>query len=205
MKKIRLEIAGITYSQTQSGSYVLTLAEVSGKRKLPIVIGGFEAQAIAIELEKMAPNRPLTHDLFKSFCEAYNVMVTEVIIYKFHEGVFYAKIICIKENEVTEIDSRTSDAIAIGVRFNCPIYSYNSVLDEVGNTKELGEFDEDDDSSDEDNIEQLELDDPFNHDVYSDDNDSIEELQNKLKEAIEREEYELASRLRDEIAKRSLK
>jgi hypothetical protein len=203
MKKIRLEIAGITYSQTQSGSYVLTLAEVSGKRKLPIVIGGFEAQAIAIELEKMAPNRPLTHDLFKSFCEAYNVMVTEVIIYKFHEGVFYAKIICIKENEVTEIDSRTSDAIAIGVRFNCPIYSYNSVLDEVGNTKELGEFDEDDDSSDEDNIEQLELDDPFNHDVYSDDNDSIEELQNKLKEAIEREEYELASRLRDEIAKRT--
>jgi len=203
MKKIRLEIAGITYSQTQSGSYVLTLAEVSGKRKLPIVIGGFEAQAIAIELEKMAPNRPLTHDLFKSFCEAYNVMVTEVIIYKFHEGVFYAKIICIKENEVTEIDSRTSDAIAIGVRFNCPIYSYNSVLDEVGNTKDLGEFDEDDDSSDEDNIEQLELDDPFNHDVYSDDNDSIEELQNKLKEAIEREEYELASRLRDEIAKRT--
>jgi bifunctional DNase/RNase len=203
MKKIRLEIAGITYSQTQSGSYVLTLAEVSGKRKLPIVIGGFEAQAIAIELEKMAPNRPLTHDLFKSFCEAYNVMVTEVIIYKFHEGVFYAKIICIKENEVTEIDSRTSDAIAIGVRFNCPIYSYNSVLDEVGNTKELGEFDEDDDSSDEDNIEQLELDDPFNHDVYSDDNDSIEELQNKLKEAIEREEYEIASRLRDEIAKRT--
>jgi bifunctional DNase/RNase len=203
MKKIRLEIAGITYSQTQSGSYVLTLAEVSGKRKLPIVIGGFEAQAIAIELEKMAPNRPLTHDLFKSFCEAYNVMVTEVIIYKFHEGVFYAKIICIKENEVTEIDSRTSDAIAIGVRFNCPIYSYNSVLDEVGNTKELGEFDEDDDSSDEDNIEQLELDDPF--DVLSDDGDSIEELKNKLKEAIEREEYELASQLRDEIAKRSLK
>lgn len=205
MKKIRLEISGITYSQTQSGSYVLTLAEVSGKRKLPIVIGGFEAQAIAIELEKMAPNRPLTHDLFKSFCEAYNVMVTEVIIYKFHEGVFYAKIICIKENEVTEIDSRTSDAIAIGVRFNCPIYSYNSVLDEVGNTKDLGEFDEDDDSSDEENIEQLELDDPFNHDVYDDDNDSIEELQNKLKEAIEREEYELASRLRDEIAKRTLK
>ncbi len=203
MKKIRLEISGITYSQTQSGSYVLTLSEVSGKRKLPIVIGGFEAQAIAIELEKMAPNRPLTHDLFKSFCEAYNVMVTEVIIYKFHEGVFYAKIICIKENEVTEIDSRTSDAIAIGVRFNCPIYSYNSVLDEVGNTKELGEFDEDDDSSDEENIEQLELDDPF--DVFSDDSDSIEELQNKLKEAIEREEYELASNLRDEIAKRSLK
>ena len=203
MKKIRLEIAGIKYSQTQSGHYVLTLSEVSGKRKLPIVIGGFEAQAIAIELEKMAPNRPLTHDLFKSFCEAYIVMVTEVIIYKFHEGVFYAKIICIKENEVTEIDSRTSDAIAIGVRFNCPIYSYNSVLDEVGNTKELGEFDEDDDFSDEDNIEQLELDDPFNHDVFSDDNDSIEELQNKLKEAIEREEYELASRLRDEIAKRT--
>lgn len=203
MKKIRLEISGITYSQTQSGSYVLTLSEVSGKRKLPIVIGGFEAQAIAIELEKMAPNRPLTHDLFKSFCEAYNVMVTEVIIYKFHEGVFYAKIICIKENEVTEIDSRTSDAIAIGVRFNCPIYSYNSVLDEVGNTKDLDEFDEDDDASDEENIEQLELGDSF--EVLSDDSDSIEELKHKLKEALEREEYELASRLRDEIAKRSLK
>lgn len=203
MKKIRLEISGITYSQTQSGSYVLTLSEASGKRKLPIVIGGFEAQAIAIELEKMAPNRPLTHDLFKSFCEAYNVMVTEVIIYKFHEGVFYAKIICIKENEVTEIDSRTSDAIAIGVRFNCPIYCYDSVLDEVGNTKDLDEFDEDDEASDEDNIEQLELGDSF--DVLSDDSDSIEELKHKLKEALEREEYELASRLRDEIAKRTLK
>ena len=119
MKKVKLEISGITYSQTQSGSYVLTLAEVAGKRKLPIVIGGFEAQAIAVELEKMIPNRPLTHDLFKSFCEAYAVNVEEVIIYKFEEGVFYAKIICRNEEFVTEIDSRTSDAIAIGVRFSC--------------------------------------------------------------------------------------
>ena len=117
MQKIKLEITGIEYSRTQSGSYVLTLLEVAGKRKLPIVIGGFEAQAIAVELEKMVPSRPLTHDLFKSFCKSFGVNVKEILIYKFFEGVFYSKLICEKDGQQTEIDSRTSDAIAIGVRW----------------------------------------------------------------------------------------
>ena len=198
MQKIKLEIVGITYSQTQSGSYVLTLAEDSGKRKLPIVIGGFEAQAIAVELEKMVPNRPLTHDLIKSFCISYGVIVTEVIIYKFLEGVFYAKIICEKDGQTTEIDSRTSDAIAIGVRFSCPIYAVEKVLEEVSNTKSMEEIDEEDDDIE----EQLEVeqsgDDNLKFHEYS-----IEELKTQLKEAIEIEDYELASRIKDEINERT--
>jgi bifunctional DNase/RNase len=198
MQKIKLEIVGITYSQTQSGSYVLTLAEDSGKRKLPIVIGGFEAQAIAVELEKMVPNRPLTHDLIKSFCISYGVIVTEVIIYKFLEGVFYAKIICEKDGQTTEIDSRTSDAIAIGVRFSCPIYAVEKVLEEVSNTKSMEEIDEEDDDME----EQLEVeesgDDNMKFHEYS-----IEELKTQLKEAIEIEDYELASRIKDEINERT--
>lgn len=197
MKKVKLEISGITYSQTQSGSYVLTLAEVAGKRKLPIVIGGFEAQAIAVELEKMIPNRPLTHDLFKSFCEAYAVTVEEVIIYKFEEGVFYAKIICRNEDFVTEIDSRTSDAIAIGVRFSCPIYSVDKVLDEVGSTKDIEDLEEDFDlDTDLDDIEMVEDENEFS-------SQSLDELQTQLNDALSNELYELASKLRDEIKKRT--
>jgi len=197
MQKIKLEIVGITYSQTQSGSYVLTLAEVAGKRKLPIVIGGFEAQAIAVELEKMVPNRPLTHDLIKSFCISYGVIVTEVIIYKFLEGVFYAKIICEKDGQTTEIDSRTSDAIAIGVRFSCPIYSVEKVLEEVSNTNSSEELDDQDD----DHEEQLELEES-GEDNLTFHEYSIEELKKQLKDAIDIEDYELASRLRDEINER---
>ena len=197
MKKVKLEISGITYSQTQSGSYVLTLAEVAGKRKLPIVIGGFEAQAIAVELEKMIPNRPLTHDLFKSFCEAYAVNVEEVIIYKFEEGVFYAKIICRNEDFVTEIDSRTSDAIAIGVRFSCPIYSVDKVLDEVGSTKDIEDLEEDFDIDTE--LDDLEMDEDDNE--FS--SQSLEELQTQLNDALSNELYELASKIRDEIKNRT--
>ena len=197
MEKVKLEISGITYSQTQSGSYVLTLAEVAGKRKLPIVIGGFEAQAIAVELEKMIPNRPLTHDLFKSFCEAYAVNVEEVIIYKFEEGVFYAKIICRNEEFVTEIDSRTSDAIAIGVRFSCPIYSVDKVLDEVGSTKDLEDLEEDFDLDTE--LDDIEMDEDENE--FS--SQSLDELQTQLNDALSNELYELASKIRDEIKKRT--
>ena len=136
MQKVRLEISGIAYSQTQSGSYVLTLSEAAGKRKLPIVIGGFEAQAIAVELEKMIPNRPLTHDLIKSFCITYDVIIKEVLIYKFVEGVFYSKLICEKDGAISEIDSRTSDAIAVGVRFNSPIFTLSNVLEEAGITSD---------------------------------------------------------------------
>lgn len=190
MQKVKLDITGIAYSQTQSGSYVLTLVESAGKRKLPIVIGGFEAQAIAVELEKMVPNRPLTHDLIKTFCKSYGVNVREVLIYKFHEGVFYSKIICEKDNAITEIDSRTSDAIAVGVRFNAPIFTLSTILEEVGGTEDLElDFDEDDDELD-DVINEMEL-------------ISLEELNSQLAEAIENEDYELASKLRDEIKKRT--
>ncbi len=189
MQKVKLDITGIAYSQTQSGSYVLTLVEAAGKRKLPIVIGGFEAQAIAVELEKMVPNRPLTHDLIKTFCKSYGVNVREILIYKFHEGVFYSKIICEKDNAITEIDSRTSDAIAVGVRFNAPIFTLSSILEEVGGTEDL-----DLDIDDEDELDEV---------INEMEAISMEELNTKLAEALENEDYELASKLRDEINKRS--
>lgn len=132
MEKIKLEIAGLSYSQTQSGAYALVLAESGGKRQLPIIIGGFEAQAIAIELEKMTPTRPLTHDLFKNFAQSFSINVTEIVIYNLVEGIFYSKLICERDGQVTEIDARTSDAIAIGVRFNCPIYTFESILSSAG-------------------------------------------------------------------------
>lgn len=196
MQKIKLEITGIAYSQTQSGSYVLTLLEVAGKRKLPIVIGGFEAQAIAVELEKMVPSRPLTHDLFKSFCKSFGVSVKEILIYKFHEGVFYSKLICEKDGQLTEIDSRTSDAIAIGVRFNAPIFTLAQILDDVGGAENDGnesfDFDEDEEHSQATTADGNEW-----KDV------SAEDLSQQLTEAIENEDYELASKIRDEINRRS--
>ena len=193
MEKVKLVIAGLSYSQTQSGAYALMLVEVGGKRRVPIIIGGFEAQAIAVELEKMKPTRPLTHDLFKSFALAYDIYLKEVIIYNFHEGIFYAKLICEKDGVVTEIDSRTSDAIAISVRFNCPIFTYNSILEEAGTIIEEG-FDLEEVSEKEDFTE--------------DENEgplvdlSLSELEDKLNEAIENEDYETASTIRDELKKR---
>ncbi|MGB2467210.1 MAG: bifunctional nuclease domain-containing protein [Crocinitomicaceae bacterium] len=198
MQKVRLEISGIAYSQTQSGSYVLTLSEAAGKRKLPIVIGGFEAQAIAVELEKMIPNRPLTHDLIKSFCITYDVIIKEVLIYKFVEGVFYSKLICEKDGAISEIDSRTSDAIAVGVRFNSPVFTLSNVLEEAGITSDQ------EDAFESDSIYEEE------EDVFKEEqelsslvNDSIQDLEKQLQEALENENYELASKLRDEIKKRS--
>lgn len=198
MQKVRLEISGIAYSQTQSGSYVLTLSEAAGKRKLPIVIGGFEAQAIAVELEKMIPNRPLTHDLIKSFCITYDVIIKEVLIYKFVEGVFYSKLICEKDGAISEIDSRTSDAIAVGVRFNSPIFTLSNVLEEAGITSDQ------EDAFESDSIYEEE-EDVFNEEpeLSSLVNDSIQDLEKQLQEALENENYELASKLRDEIKKRS--
>ena len=132
MKKVRLEIVGLSYSQTQSGAYALVLGESSGSRRLPIIIGGFEAQAIAIELEKMSPSRPLTHDLFKSFAQTFDITVNEVLIYNLVEGIFYAKLICTDGTREVEIDARTSDAIALAVRFNCDIYTYEFILKSAG-------------------------------------------------------------------------
>ena len=193
MQKIKLEITGIAYSQTQSGSYVLTLLEVAGKRKLPIVIGGFEAQAIAVELEKMVPSRPLTHDLFKSFCKSFGVNVKEVLIYKFHEGVFHSKLICEKDGQQSEIDSRTSDAIAIGVRFNAPIFTLGKILDEVGGAE----------NANDDTFDFEDEDDPIFSAVGNEWKDvDLEGLSNQLTEAIDNEDYELASKIRDEIKRR---
>ena len=198
MQKVRLEISGIAYSQTQSGSYVLTLSEAAGNRKLPIVIGGFEAQAIAVELEKMIPNRPLTHDLIMSFCVSFEGVIKEVLIYKFVEGVFYAKLICEKDGVLTEIDSRTSDAIAVGVRFNSPIYTFSNVLEDAGITREQEDAFENDSLIGQDDTLELE-------EVASGhSSSSMEELEQELQEALENEDYELASKIRDEIKKRDL-
>ena len=198
MKKVKLEISGITYSQTQSGSYVLTLAEVAGKRKLPIVIGGFEAQAIAVELEKMIPNRPLTHDLFKSFCEAYAVNVEEVIIYKLEEGVFYAKIHSKNESAMVEIDSRPSDAIAIAVRFGAAIFCSEKVLSEAG--IEFSEEDKKEEAKKPSKSVASKGAAPKEN-LLKD--FSLDKLNSLLDKAILDEDYEKAARIRDEINKRN--
>lgn len=195
MNKIELEIAGLSYSQTQSGAYALVLAEKEGKRQLPIIIGGFEAQAIAIELEKMTPTRPLTHDLFKNFAESFSIQVKEVVIYNLMEGIFFSKLICEQNGEISEIDARTSDAIAIGVRFNCPIFTFENILSSAGImlNDELEQGSEDEDFiSDEEDVQ------PEGLAQFS-----YEELEQQLNEAIENEDYELASRIRDEINKRT--
>jgi bifunctional DNase/RNase len=192
MDKIKMEIVGLSYSQTQNGAYALVLSELGGKRRLPIIIGGFEAQAIAIELEKMTPNRPLTHDLFKSFSTSFGIALTEVVIYNLQEGVFFAKLIFNKEGLISEIDARTSDAIALAVRFHCPIYTFESILASAGIlSDEMMLEDEENDAINENQglseFQQL----------------STEELENALQEAIENEDYERASLLRDEINKRT--
>src|SRR5215210_1779894 len=132
MKKIELEIVALSHSITQTHSYAVVLGEVNGLRRLPIVIGGFEAQAIAVALEKMQPSRPLTHDLMKNFMMAFNVDLHEVIINDLQEGIFYSKLVCSTDNDTVEIDSRTSDAIALAVRFGCPIYTYETILESAG-------------------------------------------------------------------------
>lgn len=195
MDKIKLEIVGLSYSQTQSGAYALVLSEANGNRRLPIIIGGFEAQAIAIELEKMVPTRPLTHDLFKNFATSFNIEVKEVVIYNLVEGIFYSKLICEREGEITEIDARTSDAIAIGVRFNCPVYTFENILASAGIMLDEENMDQDDFDLDDENETSTEK-----AGVSS---LSLDELETQLNEAIENEDYELASRLRDEINRRN--
>lgn len=196
MDKIKLEIVGLSYSQTQSGAYALVLSEVDGQRRLPIIIGGFEAQAIAIELEKMVPTRPLTHDLFKSFAEAFSINVQEVIIYNLSEGIFYSKLVCELNGEIHEVDARTSDAIAIAVRFNCPVYTFEEILSSAGmlldetsvDTDEfISETEEEENKPSTNKLETL----------------TLEELEKELDLAIEQEDYEMASRIRDEINKRN--
>src|SRR6476620_10180842 len=132
MKKIELEIVALSHSITQTHSYAVVLGEVNGLRRLPIVIGGFEAQAIAVALERMQPSRPLTHDLMKNFMNAFNVELMEIVINDLQEGIFYSKLVCVNEHDTVEIDSRTSDALALAVRFGCPIYTYEHILESAG-------------------------------------------------------------------------
>lgn len=189
MQKIELKIYGLSYSHSQSAAYALILDEMNGKRRLPIIVGGLEAQAIAIEVEKMKPARPLTHDLFKSFAEIYHVNITEVVINKFHEGVFYSVLVCDDGKGEIEIDSRTSDAVAIALRFNCPIYTYEHVMATAGVIMDKEENEEIDSESFEENENEFT-------------NLNQLELEKELQLAIEKEEYERASIIRDELKKR---
>ena len=199
MDLIRVLINGISYSQTQNGAYALILSELDGERKLPIVIGTYEAQSIAIAIEKdIPPPRPLTHDLFKSFCERFDIIVKQVIIHKLVDGVFYSSIICDRDGIEEIIDSRTSDAIALATRFDTPIFTYENILEKAGIIIEIEEYDE------EDKILFKEL---FSEETTlanSEDfkDKTIDELQKLLKIAVQNENYETAAKIRDEISNR---
>ncbi|MDB5110018.1 MAG: hypothetical protein JWR67_1132 [Mucilaginibacter sp.] len=195
MKKIKLDIVGLSYSQTQSGAYALVLGEVSGRRRLPIIIGSFEAQAIAIEIEKMTPSRPLTHDLFKSFAQAYHISIQEIIIYNLIDGIFYSKLICSDGKKIIEIDARTSDAIALAVRFECPIYTYEFILSSAGIVIEGNDF-----VYLENINEPAEEATPAGNSGFS--SLSTDELKTKLQEALHDEAYEKAAKIRDELNRR---
>lgn len=203
MSLVKLTIKGISYSQTQNGAYALILNEIDGERKLPIVIGAFEAQSIAIALEKeIKPPRPLTHDLFKSFADRFDIFVKQVIIHKLVDGVFYSSIICERDKIEEIIDARTSDAIALALRFHAPIFTYKNILDKAGiylNSNPLEEGTENDDIlSDLDEFEQeneVPKGESYGH--YT-----IKELHDKLEEAVQNEDYEKAARIRDEISKK---
>ena len=199
MELIRLLINGISYSQTQNGAYALILSELDGERKLPIVIGTYEAQSIAIAIEKdIKPPRPLTHDLFKSFCERFDIIVKQVIIHKLVDGVFYSSIICDRDGIEEIIDSRTSDAIALATRFDAPIFTYENILEKAGIIIEIEEYDE------EDKILFKELCSEETTLANSEDfkDKTIDELQKLLKIAVQNENYETAAKIRDEISNR---
>jgi uncharacterized protein len=196
MKKIELEIVALSHSITQTHSYAVVLGEVNGLRRLPIVIGGFEAQAIAVALEKMQPSRPLTHDLMKNFMNAFSVDLIEVIITDLQEGIFYSKLVCSSENDTVEIDSRTSDALALAVRFGCPVYTFEHILDSAGilmedtassKKRKTADIEESSGSSGESgDLRSL----------------SLDELNKLLNEVLEQEDYLRAIAIRDEINNR---
>ena len=200
MDKIRLEILGLSSSQSQSGSFALVLGEANGNRRLPIIIGMFEAQAIAIEIERITPNRPMTHDLFKSFAHNFKFEVSEVLISDLKEGVFFAKLICSNDQQTVEIDSRPSDAIAIGIRFGVPIFTYEAVLSEAGIILT-------DETSEEEKgvLEEKEETKASGGGTGSDElkNFTMEKLQDLLKDALNKEDYEQAAKIRDEMNKRN--
>lgn len=204
MDKIKLEILGLSSSQSQSGSFALVLGETDGGRRLPIIIGMFEAQAIAIEIEKIVPNRPMTHDLFKSFAHSFNYAVKEIIISDLKEGVFFAKIVCKNGLEKIEIDSRPSDAIAIGIRFDAPIYTYEKIMSEAGIV--LTDDKQDDEISELKKPVQKQ---PASGSVQPKSdldklkNLNIDKLNEMLDKMIQAEDYEKAAKIRDEINRRN--
>lgn len=205
MSLVRLKIKGISYSQTQNGAYALILNEVDGERKLPIVIGAFEAQSIAIALEKeIRPPRPLTHDLFKNFADRFDIVVKQVIIHKLVDGVFYSSLICERDKIEEIIDARTSDAIALALRFQAPIFTYKNILDKAGIYLKADPNKEENEDIDIDSIlvediinEELEFTDKEDYKSHT-----LEELNNLLNDAIANEDYEKAAKIRDEISKR---
>jgi bifunctional DNase/RNase len=195
MKRIELEIVALSHSITQTHSYAVVLGEINGLRRLPIVIGGFEAQAIAVALEKMQPSRPLTHDLMKNFMHAFGVDLTEIIISDLQEGIFYSKLVCVSENDTVEIDSRTSDALALAVRFGCPIYTYEHILESAGILMEdTGKKKKGSDAPAK----------PISEHAAQEDlkSMSLEELHTLLTEVLEHEDYLRAIVIRDEINSR---
>jgi uncharacterized protein len=200
MRKIELEITGLSHTITQSQSYAVLLAEVGGLRKLPIVIGAFEAQAIAVAIEKLNINRPLSHDLIKNILGAFEIQLKEVIIDNLQDGIFFAKLICEKDGQEIDIDSRTSDALALAVRFECPIYTYEFILESAGTIlTDESKDDDDDEASDLDELAE-ELSAVASKDELS--QVSTEDLKAKLEEALASEDYEKAARIRDEIERR---
>lgn len=204
MSLVKLTIKGISYSQTQSGAYALVLSEMEGNKTLPIIIGAFEAQSIAIALEKeIRPPRPLTHDLFKSFAERFEIQVKQVIIHKLVDGVFFSSLICERDGVEEIIDTRTSDAIALAVRFQAPIFTYKNILDKAGIYLKSDDHLDIQEDEDMDSIELI----PDSEENTLSENDysqlSKGELEKQLANAVNDEDYELAAKIRDEISKRS--
>ncbi|MEO0570765.1 MAG: bifunctional nuclease family protein [Bacteroidota bacterium] len=207
MSLVRLKIKGISYSQTQNGAYALILNEVEGDRKLPIVIGAFEAQSIAIALEKeIKPPRPLTHDLFKNFCDRFGIIVKQVIIHKLVDGVFYSSIISERDGNEEIVDARTSDAIALALRFNAPIFTYKTILDKAGIFLKFSSKDKEEEGDDSIVVDEI-LQEGETVEIESGAGDAyremtLEELHKELDKAVANEDYEKAAKLRDEISKR---
>jgi bifunctional DNase/RNase len=195
MKRVKLKVMGISYSQTQSGAYALLLIEENGSRRIPIIIGGFEAQAIVIKLENLEPPRPLTHDLFKKFADHFNIAVIEVMIDKLEEGVFFSKLICNNGDKEYSIDSRTSDAVAIALRFGCPIYINEDILEKAQLTNSPSDTELTSTGEPENQLQPN-----TKYGTYTD-----EELYKMIDEAVKTEDYERAASIRDEIDKRKRK
>lgn len=201
---VKLNVLGISYSQTQTGAYALILTEENGDRRIPIIVGGFEAQAIAIELEGLNPPRPLTHDLFVSFSKEYDINIKEVVVYKLEEGVFFSQLLCDNGNKTLTLDARTSDAIAIALRFKCPIYTTEEIIEKAGIVLD---FDKESsvlqNEEKEDNTETIP--DTPTVENYSEEYKSftIEELKKKMEEAVSAEDYEKASYIKKEIDRRT--